>query len=254
MRSLEDLDRWIATKVKRFGGGEPQRRELLEIRRDILEDVRRHIQPKGEGKYVFPYNEIAIHLAAENEGQREMLEAALSNEQTLENDIRELLSEAGCPVPRDFQVSIDLDATPFGVSFRNRKAPAEAPAVGGRPAAKLVVTKGNADPAELEIAANRINLGRLKEVVGEKEGLRRRNDLSFDVSETTVSREHGYIRYEVASGRFRICDDKSARGISVFRDGRRIGVPRASSRGVQLQSGDEIHLGDARIRFETRES
>jgi hypothetical protein len=249
MRSLEELDRWIATKVKRLSGAAPDQRELLEIRRDILEDVRRHIQSKGGGKLVFPYNEIAIRLDAAGT-QREMLEAALCEEQALEGDIRELLNEASCPVPRGFLVSIDLDGAPFGVTFRNRKARAEQPSVAARPAARLIVTKGSADPVELGIAANRVNLGRLKEVVGEKDGLRRRNDLAFDASETTVSREHGYIRYDAASSKFRICDDKSARGISIFRDGRRIGVPRASNRGVQLHAGDEIHLGDACIKFE----
>jgi len=254
MRSLEDLDRWIAAKVKRLSGTEPQRRELLEIRRDILEDIRRHIEPKGSGKYVFPYNEIAIRLAAEDEARRAMLDAALCEEQTLENDIRELLSAAGCPVPRDLLVVIDLDAAPVGVMFRTRKVRVEPPAAAVRPAGRLIVTQGSADPVELKITANRVNFGRLKEVTGEKDGLRRRNDLAFDASETTVSREHGYIRFDPASMKYRICDDRSARGISIFRDGRRIGVPRASTRGVQLQSGDEIHLGDARIRFEIGES
>src|SRR5262249_54383595 len=121
MRSLEDFDRWIAEKVKRLSGAATERRELPEVRRDILEDVRRHIEPKGGGKYVFPYNEVAIHLAAEDDTRREMLEASLCDEQTLANDIRELLSEVGCPLSRDFQVSIDLDAAPFGVMFRNRR-------------------------------------------------------------------------------------------------------------------------------------
>jgi FHA domain-containing protein len=250
MRSLEELDRWIATKVKRLSGTQPQRRELLEIRRDILEDVRGHIEAKGGGKYVFPYNEVAIHLAAQDDAQRELLEAALAQEEALADDIRELLAEAGCPIPKNFQIVLDLDAAPFGVGYYNRKPRAEQPIAAIRPQAKLIVTKGNAEPLELDLAANRINLGRLKEVAGEKDGLRRRNDLAFDASETTVSREHGSVRYDAASARFRICDDQSARGISVFRDGRRIGVPRASSRGVQLQAGDEIHLGDACIRFE----
>jgi hypothetical protein len=252
MRSLEELDRWIAAKVKRLSGA-PEQRELLEIRRDILEDFRRHIEPKGRGKYVFPYNEIAIRLAAKDDGQRQIFEGTFSEGEALAQDLRELLSEAGCSAPKNLRVILDLDAAPFGVAYHNRKSVAEQPRTANRPAAKLTVTKGSADPVELGIAANRVNFGRLKEIVAEKDGLRRRNDLAFDAAETTVSREHGHIRYDPSSGKFRICDDKSARGISIFRDGRRIGVPRASSRGVQLQTGDEVHLGDARFRFEIEE-
>ena len=249
MKSLEQLDRWIAAKVKRLSGA-PEKRELLEIRRDILEDVRDHIEPKGGGKYIFPYNEIEIHLAPEDEHQQQRFEAALAGDEGLAPDIHALLVEAGCPIPPDFGITIVPAAPLFGVLYRNRKSAPQKPAPAARPAAKLIVTQGSAEPPELAIASNRVNLGRLKEVVGEKDGLRRRNDVAFAATETTVSREHAYIRYDSGAGKFRICDGQSARGVSIFREGRRIGVPRASARGVQLQAGDEIQLGDARIRFE----
>jgi len=82
MRSLEELDRWIASKVKRLSGA-PEQRELLEIRRDILEDVRRHIEPKGGGKHVFPYNEIAVRLAAQDDRQRQLFEGAFTEGEAL---------------------------------------------------------------------------------------------------------------------------------------------------------------------------
>ena len=48
MRSLEQLDRWIAGKVKlwtaRAAGG-PGGKQILEIRRDVLENVRDQIEP-----------------------------------------------------------------------------------------------------------------------------------------------------------------------------------------------------------------
>jgi len=253
MKSLEELDRWIASKVRRLASdvsGAPRSKELLEIRRDILEDVRGHVEPKGAGKCIFPYNEISIRLEADDDARRQLNEAAFAGDDTLEHDIRELLAEAGCTIPRNLRVAIDINAASFGVAYHNRKSNAEPVAAATRPPAKLIVTRGSAEPPEYVLASNRVNIGRLKEVVGEKEGLRRRNDVAFDASETTVSREHAYIRYDSGSGKFRICDDHSARGISIFRDGRRIGVPRASHRGVQLETGDEIHFGDARIRFE----
>ena len=138
---------------------------------------------------------------------------------------------------------------PFRIDYLNQRH-AEAPPAAERPPARLIVVKGEAGAAEYLIAANRINIGRLQEVISEKEGLRRANDVAFGEAETTVSREHAFLTYEPATGRFRICDDRSQRGTSIFREGRRIEVPKGSRRGTQLQSGDEIHLGDARLRFE----
>ena len=262
MRSLEELDRWIAGKVKRLSSnvaGAPQKKELLEIRRDILEEVRSQIEPKGSGKYVFPYNSIAIHLAARDEPEQALFQAAFAENGALEEDISALLAEAGCPAR--LAVSIDIAIDPalkgaeqaFRIAYSSGEKRAEKKAVAVRSSAKLTVVRGSADPSELVSHASRVNIGRLREVVGEKEGLRRRNDIAFADNETTVSREHAYLRYDADAGRYRVCDYQSTRGTSVFRDGRRIEVPRASTRGVQLESGDEIHVGDARIRFETEE-
>ena len=258
MRSLDELDRWIAGKVKRLSSnvaGVPQKKELLEIRREILEDVRNQIEPKGSGKYVFPYNSVAVQLSAHNEAEQALLNAAFAEDGALERDIRALLIEAGCQaqvaVDLDIAIANDGEAQPFRIAYSSGKPHVQRKAAPACSTAKLIVVRGSADPPELEIRASRVNLGRLKEVLGEKEGLRRRNDIAFADVEATVSREHAYIRYDEDAGRYRICDYQSARGTSVFRDGRRIEVPRASARGVQLESGDEIHLGDARIRFET---
>ena len=260
MRSLEELDRWIAGKVKRLSSnvaGAPQKKELLEIRRDILEDVRNQIEPKGSGKYVFAYNSVAVQLAARDETEQALLHAAFAQDSALEEDIRALLAEAGCPVQLAVSVDITCDpasagpAQPCRITYSSGRPRGEKKAVAARPPAKLTVVRGSADPPEFVIRASRVNIGRLQEVLGEKEGLRRRNDVAFADTEATVSREHAYIRYDAEADRYRICDHQSTRGTSVFRDGRRIEVPRASARGVQLESGDEIHLGDARIRFET---
>ena len=50
MKSLEQLDSWISSKVRAWSSrisGAPKSAELLEIRRDILNDIRDHIQPRG---------------------------------------------------------------------------------------------------------------------------------------------------------------------------------------------------------------
>ena len=260
MRSLEQLDRWIAGKVRNWTSrisGAPHSVELLEIRREILEDIRDRIEPKGAGKSVFPYNSIVIVIAARDGEERQVRQAAFAEGDEFEQDIGGLLSEAACPIPSGFSVTVEVreDAAradnprPFQIDYARHKQisePVSAP--GTRPAMKLTVVRGQADAAEYSIDAERVNIGRLKEVVGEKDGLRRRNDVAFADTETTVSREHAHIRFDSDDGKFRLYDSGSARGTSIFRDGRRLDASRV--RGVQLRPGDEIHVGDARIRFE----
>jgi len=262
MRSLEQLDSWINTKVKAWSSkvsGAPKNRELLEIRRDILEDVRDHIQPKGHGKSIFPYNSISIRIGAQNKEQQNLYEAAFHEGNGLEEDSRELLSEADCPVPAGFRVTVSViknaalasTSRPFLIEYSKGKAAISKSLRNARPNAKLTVLRGEADVTEYAIHSDRVNIGRLKEVIGDKQGLRRRNDIAFADTEATVSREHAYIRYDAETGKFRLYDSLSQRGTTVFREGRRFEVPRGLTRGFQLKSGDEIHLGNARIAFES---
>ncbi len=260
MRSLEQLDSWIAAKVKAWSSrafGAPQGMELLEIRRDVLNDIRDHIQPKGNGQNLFPYNSVLVSIAAQDSARRQLLEGVFSQDKELEQTISALLGEAGCPLPPGFQVTVSvtedsmaaLAARPFHIDYSHVKAAAHT-SQHTRPNAKLTVIQGQADPAEYAITSDRVNLGRLKEVVSPKDGLRRRNDIAFAESETTVSREHAYLRYDAETDSFRVYDSMSQRGTSIFRDGRRFVVPEGSTRGFQIRFGDEIHLGDARLRFD----
>ncbi len=261
MRSLEQLDLWITTKVRAWSSrisGTPRSTELLEIRRDILNDVRDHIQPKGEGRNVFPYNAVSIFMAAEDSDRRAVLEQAFSGDNELEQTVSALLSEAGCPIPVGFRVTASvseqpdssLSGRPFRIEYGNVKAAASEAIRTRRPDAKLTIVRGRADAAEYNMDSDRINMGRLKEVISDKDGLRRRNDVAFDEAETTVSREHAFIRYDLETGQFRLYDSRSQRGTHVFRDGRRFEVPKGPAHGFQLRPGDEIHLGDARVRFD----
>ena len=262
MRSLEQLDRWIASKLKAWSSeavGAPQGMDLLEIRREILHDVRDHIQPEGEGKNLFPYNDIRINIAAADRARQALLEGALGEGKELEQTISALLSEAGCPLPAAFSVTVSvtedpavaLTGHPFHINYSHVKSTVQSTSRHIRPHAKITVLRGQADPSEYTISSDRVNLGRLKEVVGAKDGLRRRNDIAFAESETTVSREHAYLRYDSASGKFRLHDAMSQHGTNVFRDGRRFTVPKGLAHGLPLQAGDEIHLGAARLRFDS---
>lgn len=261
MKSLEQLDSWITAKMRawssRVSGGS-RSPEILEIRRDILNDIRDHIEPKGDGKNIFPYNTIAINIAAETTERANLLQQAIGEENNLEQTIAALLSEVGCPVRAlhaTVRVSEDavlaLSDRPFNIEYLNRKSPQANAIAKARPKMRLIIVRGQADSAEYAFDADRVNLGRLKEVISDHEGLRRRNDVAFSETETTVSREHAYIRYDAEGGKFRLYDSMSQRGTTVFREGRRFEVPKGPTRGFQLSPGDEIHLGDARVRFET---
>lgn len=260
MRSLDRLDQWITTKVRAWSSrisGTPRSAELLEIRRDILNDVGNHIQPKSEGRSVFPYNTVSILIAAEDSSERAVLEQAFGDNE-LEQTVSALLSEAGCPLPAGLRVTVSVAdepgaafaGRPFRVDYTNVKAAAGDAKRNSRPGAKLTVLRGQTDAAEYNIDSDRINLGRLKEVISDKEGLRRRNDVAFAETETTVSREHAFIRYDAETGQFQLYDSMSQRGTQVFRNGRRFEARKGPTHGFQLRSGDEIHLGDARVRFD----
>jgi FHA domain len=261
MKSLEQLDSWITARMRawssRVSGGS-RSPEILEIRRDILNDIRDRIEPTGDGKNIFPYNTTAIDIAAETSERASLIQQAIGEDNELEQTIAALLSEAGCPV-RGLHVIVRVseDAAlasshrPFRIEYLNLKSPQANAVAKTRPKMKLIVVRGQADSAEYAFDADRVNIGRLKEVISDHEGLRRRNDVAFSETETTVSREHAYIRYDAEGDKFRLYDSMSQRGTSVFREGRRFQVPKGPTRGFQLSPGDEIHLGDARLRFET---
>jgi pSer/pThr/pTyr-binding forkhead associated (FHA) protein len=67
-----------------------------------------------------------------------------------------------------------------------------------------------------------------------------------DVNQS-VSRRHAHISYDPDGRSFRLHDDGSEHGTGVVRLGRTVAVPRGT-RGVRLESGDEIVLGEARVR------
>ena len=99
MKSLESVDRWLGRHFERWsanlaGGSHPK--EALEIRREILSAIRDRIEPKGDGEYVFPYQEISVRMAARDAEHRDSLTAAFVDENALETQVRELLTEAEC--------------------------------------------------------------------------------------------------------------------------------------------------------------
>jgi hypothetical protein len=101
-------------------------------------------------------------------------------------------------------------------------------------------------------SAPRIDVGRGAEVRDHRNRLIRTNHVVFtegagDVNQT-VSRSHAHIAYQPLTGQFRLHDDGSEHGTEIVRRGRTIAVLRGT-RGVRLQSDDEVVLGEARVRI-----
>jgi hypothetical protein len=256
MKTLQGLDRWIGKSLERWSaqitGGATQPKEALEIRREMLTDIRDKIEPRGDGAYVFPYQEISVHLKATDRAQADAFAGAFIDEDALQSQIRELLIEAGCK--GDVAVAVDVQEAagePYRLEYRRVTKQTEAAAAAKRPAAWIHVLRGKTDKAEYFLSKDTIYLGRLKEVSSRDGGLRRRNDVAFADDESTVSREHAHIEYD--GGRFRLFHDSGERGTKLVRDGRAVQVPPGGGRGAQLRSGDEIHLGEAQLRFEVSE-
>ena len=91
--------------------------EVLEMRREILEDVRDKIKPVGQGKTLFPYDSVAIRICAQNGEERDLRQAALSESGDLERDIAALLAEADRRMYRTKQQQKMLRQPMFGAAL-----------------------------------------------------------------------------------------------------------------------------------------
>jgi hypothetical protein len=118
-----------------------------------------------------------------------------------------------------------------------------------------VTLTGGASAREFPLDKPRINLGREAEIADALGRAIRRNELYFPESaheaNPSVSRSHAHILFDAPTGDWRIFDDGSSIGTTLFREGRRIDVPAHAGRGVALRPGDEIYLGQVRLRFES---
>jgi hypothetical protein len=234
-------------------------REPLEIVHLVVEAVEREIQPGGRGTRVFPFNSITLSVLAASREERARFEAA--GEPLLRNRIFEQLRSKSCPID-DLTLDVAYVARAsanwrypqFNLAFaRVARAPRSDP--GRDPASvriDLTVVRGTAARKTYSFAAKRIDLGRCAEVRDTRNRLVRTNHVAFvegsgEVNQS-VSRRHAHIAFEPASGGYRLHDDGSVHGTSVVRDGRTVPVPPGSL-GVRLRTGDELVLGEARLRI-----
>ena len=117
---------------------------------------------------------------------------------------------------------------------------------------KLTVVYGAAGQQTYVFTTSRINLGRRLDVRDNQNRLMRTNHVAFtecaEEPNPGVSRRHAH-RSRGSPAEYRLYDNRSAHGTSVQRSGVTIVVP-PGTRGIRLQSGDEIALGEARLQVE----
>lgn len=245
----------------------------LEIRRAVLDEAESKVIAVGEGKRLFPYNRLRVHLLATTPEERTALEAAANEAWDLKNRIPERLAERGCPVPAGFTVETVFDEPRpefgerrFFIEYEKAESPAPvspvsslvpgAPSVSALPTLVLTVVKGDATQRVYDFEGPaRIHLGRLEEVVDADGRVRRRNDVAFREEgevNTTVSREHARITWDGETGGYWLRAEQNASGTRIYRGGRTIDVSAHDRRGVRLQAGDEIYLGRACVKVAMR--
>jgi len=261
-----------AREWSRSGAHEP-----LEIAQAIVDSVAERLEPAARGRYVFPFNRIHVTIAAASRDDRARFAAVFESEPTLQQRIAARLRDAGCDpaslqcvvayAPRpgaawstpDFHVEFTRGApapTPVALPAalsvpRPVTEPAPSPAPQAARELRITIVNGTAEKASYAFALPRVNLGRCAEVRDSLSRLVRTNHVAFvDLGATSnhsVSRRHAHIEYVEAARHYRLRDDRSAHGTSIVRNGRMVAVP-AGSRGIRLESGDEIVLGEARAR------
>jgi hypothetical protein len=262
LRKVRDLEARIATTVDRTVGSLVQSgtREPLEIVHAIVETMVLEVQASGRGRRVFPFNAVAVSVLAPSRDARARFDAVLGDGPSLRDRMVQRLHAAGCDVA-DLDVAIEYVARSpktwqrhdFHVEFLRveKAAPTRTAAPPTPVRVEVTVLHGVAEQRTYSFTAARIDLGRCGEVRDSRHRLIRTNHVAFvegsgDVNQS-VSRRHAHISHDPGSAEFRIHDDGSEHGTGILRSGRTLPVPRGS-RGVRLQSSDEIVLGDARLR------
>ncbi|MBV8818488.1 MAG: FHA domain-containing protein [Acidobacteriaceae bacterium] len=254
-KSLADAEN-LLTRV--FGGlgkvSESQEQSPIEIRQAVVREVDDRIESRGKGDFFLPFEKIEVQVFAPTPERRDALLAAFSND-TLESEVLALLTTRRCRTRPEVTVQVienpSLSAAdqPWSIKWI-RQGDQPAPS---RPKAVLKVLQGKSDTPEVAIERDRVYLGRLKDVKDRRNGVVRRNDVAFDDSETTIARRHAMLVWSPDSGGFRLLNDPSnALGTTILRGGTVIQCD--SVRGVQIQSADEIAIGNGRVLFELANS
>lgn len=265
MNPLRDIERAIDEKLRslfRSPASASQQKELVEVHRGILDEVASKIERLPRSRTVFPYSHVVVRILVPAPERRRAYEVVFLEGDALARELRARLEDEGAELPPALRIDAvladdlpsEFHARGYDISYAMR--PADQPPVpAALPSVRLTIVHGAAAGEAVCVSQRkRINLGRLADVLDAQQRPVRRNDLAFADGDSppnsTVSRSHAHIAWDSEAGRHRIFDDRSAYGTTVARGGHIIPVPKGGGKGVALESGDEILLGQARILFE----
>ncbi|HEX6463080.1 MAG TPA: FHA domain-containing protein [Vicinamibacterales bacterium] len=228
----------------------------IEIRASVVDAIERHVAVAGIGKRAFPYDAVSVHILLTHPEDRIPLELVFED---LEARIRQRLRELRCDVPSGLTARVTLIEQPergwtpgqrFAIDCA-RAEPLPRQPDRRRPSLAVTIVKGTASRTAYSFRSAVILIGRSAAAVDTRGRVRRRNHIAFDERSTTVSRAHARIVYDRERDEYRLLDEGSVRGTRVVRGDMTFDVrPRhEDSRGVRLQSGDEIHTGDTAVRI-----
>ncbi|HTU47040.1 MAG TPA: FHA domain-containing protein [Bryobacteraceae bacterium] len=237
--------------------------ELAEIRLAVLDAVKAKSH-RASGKHVFPYNVVRVELLGVPQQEAAVFQSDFLSSY-LADELKTGLKRSSYRFPAELRV--EIRTTPklpmpnenwLAVETELEDHKIEEPSPRTRRPAKLIVIHGSANHQELLLSKVRTNIGRTAEVFREA-GPSRRNDLVFTEDNEinrTVSREHAHIVHSSKTGEYRIINDRwykgeKSCGIWIVRDSLSQPVHRGV-RGTVLKPGDEIHLGNAVLRFQAK--
>ena len=235
--------------VSRRATGAPK--PPLEVVLASVDAIERMVQPAGRGNRTFPFTRVELRFAAASPIAKAHLEAACEGKPSLRERILDRLEASGCRLDA---LAVDVsfaDAAEKGWSHADfnidcsRRVALDVP-----PRLQLTVIQGTAERTVYIFETDSIALGRGDEVRDDRHRLLRTNQVAFTEGASpinqSVSRRHAHIERGAGETGYRIYDDGSADGTSLIRGGRGLPVPRGT-RGLRLQSGDEIMIGEARL-------
>lgn len=247
-------------KLRRLAS--PPATEPLELRHAVLDEVERVVERYQDGP---PFNRMVIHALAPDGQARLRFEAAFEGQtEPLRQAVLRRLAEARLPAPPQLHLSWRLHRLPppeLERRFEGRSYFVDLDRSEPAATAMLVVVQGRAKKDRYTIKSGMtVTIGRLAEVADERGRLVRRNrvafldyeDPSLDEAEQrlhrTISRAHARIRFDQATGAFRLFDDQSTWGTSVVREGYPVPI-QVRQQPVVLQDGDLLYFGQACVRF-----
>jgi hypothetical protein len=261
LRNLRRLESGLTKTVEETAHkmGRSRRREPLEVIHAIIDAAEKRIEPAGRGKYLFPFNRIHVFIAADTPETRARFEAVFGSTPTLRDRVFDRLKAGGCEVASLSLSTNYVDRSEsdwpnpeFNVGFDNAEITDSPPVEVAGKSLTLTIIKGTAERSAYVFESFRVNLGRCPEVRDNRNRLIRTNHVAFEECtegpNLSISRQHAHIECPATPGVYRLCDDRSAHGTSLIRNGKTIPVP-AGPRGVRLQPGDLIVLGEAQLRI-----